>query len=82
TFANMIEGGKTPYLSYQELGEIGFDIVVYPLSSLFAMTNAVSDALETLKREGSTEGVPTASFDEFDEVLDAEEYRELDRRYS
>ncbi|MDY6780289.1 MAG: isocitrate lyase/PEP mutase family protein [Halobacteria archaeon] len=76
TFANMIEGGKTPYLPYQELDEIGFDIVVYPLSSLFAATRAMKETLETLREEGETTGVPTATFDEFDEVIGAEEQRE------
>ncbi|MEQ8753640.1 MAG: hypothetical protein RID09_08990 [Coleofasciculus sp. G1-WW12-02] len=37
-FANMIEGGKTPVLSGQQLQELGLKIVVYPLSGLFAAT--------------------------------------------
>ena len=35
-FANMIEGGKTPLLSSAELQELGYKMVVYPLSALFS----------------------------------------------
>lgn len=82
TFANMIEGGKTPYLHYEELEAIGFDIVVYPLSGLFAVTRALQDAFATLREEGTTEGVETVSFDEFEEVIGADAFRERERRYA
>ncbi|MCH1607309.1 MAG: isocitrate lyase/PEP mutase family protein, partial [Nitrosopumilus sp.] len=36
--ANMIEGGATPMNSAQTLNKIGFNIVLYPLSVLFANT--------------------------------------------
>ncbi|MDY6775748.1 MAG: isocitrate lyase/PEP mutase family protein [Halobacteria archaeon] len=81
TLANMIEGGKTPFLSYDELEEIGFETVVYPLSALFTMTRAVGDALETLKEDGETSDVDTVSFDEFKDVVGTEEYHETRRRY-
>lgn len=82
SFANMIEGGKTPYLTYHELQDIGFDVVVYPLSTLFAASHAVERSLEALMEGGSTEGVDALSFEEFDEVIGAERYRELEKRYS
>ncbi|XGI84077.1 oxaloacetate decarboxylase [Halorutilales archaeon Cl-col2-1] len=81
TLANMIEGGKTPFLSYDELEEIGFEMVVYPLSSLFTMTRAVEDALETLKEDGETTDVDTVSFDEFKDVVGTEEHHETRRQY-
>ena len=82
TFANMIEGGKTPYLHYEELEEIGLDIVVYPVLPIFAATRAMEDALETLRDEGSAEGVETTSFHEFEDLIGAEEFRERERRYA
>lgn len=82
TFANMIEGGRTPYLTPEELAEIGFSMVVYPLSTLFAAGRAVEESLEALMREGTTEGVDTLSFEEFDEVIGADYYRGLESRYS
>ncbi|WP_336003038.1 isocitrate lyase/PEP mutase family protein [Halorientalis halophila] len=82
TFANMVEGGKTPVLSAAELDEIGFDVAVYPLSALFAATKAMADAYETLADEGTTESVDGVTFDEFEAVVDADGYRELERRYA
>jgi methylisocitrate lyase len=82
TFANMIEGGKTPYLPAEAVGELGFDIVVYPLSPLFAATRAMEDAYGALHETGTTESVETASFHEFEAVVDAETYRERERQYA
>jgi methylisocitrate lyase len=82
TFANMIEGGKTPLLSADELDSIGFDIVVYPLTALFAMTRAVGEAYEALAAQGTTEGVETVDFEGFEDVLGTEAYRERQREYA
>jgi methylisocitrate lyase len=82
TFANMIEGGKTPFLDAQELDDLGFDIVVFPLTALFSVTDAMESAYETLRREGTTESVDTVSFDDFEEVIDAESFREREREYA
>jgi methylisocitrate lyase len=82
TFANMIEGGKTPYLSAAELSEIGFDLAVWPLSPLFAATRAMQASYHTLRETGSAEGVDAVSFEEFEDVVDAEAYRERERAYA
>ena len=66
-FANMIEGGVTPFLSYQELQEIGSKTVVYPLSSLFTTANAVARMLGVLRKTGTTAGFDhKVSFEEFE----------------
>jgi methylisocitrate lyase len=82
TFANMIEGGKTPYLSYDELEEVGFDVVVYPLSGLFSYTRAVRETYDALADDGETSSVEKLSFDEYDELIGADEYREMEKRYA
>jgi methylisocitrate lyase len=82
TFANMIEGGKTPYLAAEELDAIGFDLVVYPLSALFAVASALETTYETLRGEGTAGAVDGLSFAEFEAVVDAESYREAERRYA
>lgn len=82
TFANMIEGGKTPFLPAEELDAIGFDIVVYPLTALFSVTEALSDAYGQLQETGTTAGVSGVDFEDFEEIIDAEQYRETERRYA
>jgi methylisocitrate lyase len=82
TFANMIEGGKTPYMSYEEVEELGFDVVVYPLSSLLAYTRAVRETYDALAEEGETSSVEKLSFGEYDGLIGADEYRSREKRYA
>lgn len=83
-FANMIEGGKTPLLSSAELQELGYKMVVYPLSALFAATRAVEETYRTLFRDKSTasRAGSMVSFDEFEEIIDVPGWRELEGRYT
>lgn len=80
-FANMIEGGKTPLLSASDLRDIGFKMVVYPLTALFATTTAVRDALTRLKTEGTTIGFPTISLQEFENLIGVQKFKELEQKF-
>ena len=82
-FANMIEGGKTPFLSAQELEQLGFRMVVYPLSSLFAATRAVQEMALRLKAAGTTAGYDRmVSFEQFEEIIGVQGYREIETRFA
>ena len=48
--ANMIEGGATPIISSKELHKMGFKLILYPLSVLFANTFATLKILRELKK--------------------------------
>ena len=52
--ANMVEGGKTPILSAKELQDIGYSVVAFPLSTLYAAAWALREVTTKLAREGST----------------------------
>lgn len=81
--ANMMEGGKTPLLSAEELRKIGFRLVVFPLSALFATTYAVREAFETLKKYGITKPVMKrmVTFEEFNKFVDLPKYKQIERQY-
>ena len=81
-FANMIEGGRTPFLSAPELEEIGFKIVVYPLSGLFTTTKVIQEMAARLKGTGTTLGTEMVSFDEFYELIGVPRFRELESRFA
>lgn len=82
-FANMIEGGKTPVLSGQQLQALGFKIVVYPLSGLFAATKAMMDCLTHLRQQGTTAGFSNlVSFPEFEQLIDVPHYRQLEQQFT
>jgi len=81
TFANMIEGGRTPLLPADELEGMGFKIVVYPLTGLFAATSAMREAFAYLHGQGTTLGFSTPiDFPEFKKVIDLPRWEELEKK--
>jgi methylisocitrate lyase len=82
-FANMIEGGRTPLLSSAELRELGYKMVVYPLSALFSAAKAVEETYRTLFAEKTTVARQEAmvSLGQFEEIIGVPDWRELEERY-
>lgn len=82
-FVNMVEEGKTPLLTNQELQDMGFKIVIYPVSVLFSITPQVLKVLKVLKEEGTTKGMidQLISFDEFNEIIGFHDYYRLEQEY-
>ena len=82
-FANMIEGGKTPVLSPDALAEIGFKIVVYPLSSLFSAARAMQHVYQALKEHGTTDTITDiTTLEEFTEVVNVGQFRAWEQQYA
>ena len=81
--ANMIETGKTPLLTPAELHDLGYDLIVSPLSGLFSITKALRDTLATLRAKGTLRDDldQLVSFEEFGEAVGAPAHFDLDRRY-
>ena len=50
--ANMTEFGKTPVISLDRFGELGYSMVIYPLSMMRVAMGAVLPALKALKEHG------------------------------
>jgi len=83
TLANMVETGRTPYLSAARLGELGFAVAIYPASALLAATYAVRAALTQLRRDDVIEDLSQpATLEEYHEVLRFGEYARLESRLS
>jgi methylisocitrate lyase len=81
-FANMVEGGRTPILSAEELQKMGFKIAVFPLSGLFAATKAIESCFSYLKEHGTTVGfADTFSFQEFEMLIEVPKYHELEEKF-
>ena len=81
--ANMIEGGATPLISASELNKMGFKIILYPLSVLFANTFATINILKELKKTGTTKKLRSklVSFDQFNDLVELQKFRKLEKRY-
>jgi methylisocitrate lyase len=82
--ANMVEGGRTPLLTPAELHDLGHDLVVTPLTALFAATLAVREAFATLRTAGTLRDHPGfgVSFHDFEEVVDLPGHRLWEERYA
>jgi 2-methylisocitrate lyase-like PEP mutase family enzyme len=61
--ANMVEGGKTPMLSAQELQALGFAMVIFPGAIVRALAKTAEDFYAALKAHGSSESFRTRMFD-------------------
>ena len=81
--ANMIEGGATPISSETKLHEMGFKIILYPLSVLFSNTYATLQILRELKRSGTTRKLnkKLVNFDQFNDLVELKKYRKLEKQY-
>jgi 2-methylisocitrate lyase-like PEP mutase family enzyme len=55
--ANMVEGGHTPLLSVEQLGLMGFSLVIAPGALVRAVIPAVEALLQALKTDGSSNGL-------------------------
>ena len=69
SMANMIEGGRTPFLSAEELQEVGYAVVAYPCASVFTAVKALRNWASHLKFHGTSAG-----FAGPDTMIDFEEY--------
>jgi methylisocitrate lyase len=81
--ANMIEGGATPLSSAEILNNMGFKIILYPLSVLYANAFATMNILKELKKTGSTSKYEKkiVNFDQFNDLVELSKFREMEKKY-
>jgi len=81
TLANMVETGRTPYLTAQRLGELGFAIAIYPATAFLAVTHAVGAAMSKLRRDGRMEDLSKlATLEDYHKVLRFSDYADMETR--
>jgi len=80
---NWAESGKTPLLSLDEIHALGFKLVIFPVSMLFAATHAMLELLELLKRgeTPSAHAERMVTFSQFTQNIGLPEIQELERHY-
>ena len=80
---NWAEGGKTPPVPYEQLRELGYRIVIFPISGLLSATQAMRAALAEIRRAGTPipilDRIPR--FGEFLEFIGLPEITELEARF-
>jgi len=83
TLANMVEGGRSPNLTIDELEKLGFSIVIFSTGPLYSATKGVKDYLTELKTKGTTSSRinKMISFKEFNELIGLQDYLDLEKKY-
>ena len=78
--ANIVEGGLTPNLSMEQLRDVGFQFVAYPLTLLAASMQAMKQTLELMRQD-----LPRANhlmdFEELRDRIGFNEYYETSQVY-
>jgi len=81
--ANMVEGGRTPLLTDQELQEIGYDVVIFPTASTYVTAQAMFKLMNELKTAGTTKHImdQMIPFAEFNDLIGLTEVREIEKKF-
>jgi 2,3-dimethylmalate lyase len=81
---NYAEGGRTPAVTHAFLRDLGFRLVIFPLSALLAATAAMRSVLAEIKASGTPiDLLPTMlGFDAFLDFIGVGEIHELERRFA
>lgn len=82
--ANMVEKGRTPVLSRDELQSLGYRIAIFPVTALLAALKAMGDAYAHMKRAGSSKdaAVELADFAELTRLMGFEDIWEFEKRHA
>jgi len=82
--ANMLERGETPLLDREELKQLGYALVVCPLTGIYAAAKAMKSIYGELHARGTTRDAldHLITFDEFHDLVGLEEKYALDSKYS
>jgi 2-methylisocitrate lyase-like PEP mutase family enzyme len=81
---NMVIGGKTPLLPREELAAAGYSVICYANAALQASMLAMQNAMQHLAAHGSITGFESQlmMFAERQTALNADHYKELEKRYT
>lgn len=81
--ANMTEFGKTPLIPVSRFGELGYQMVIFPMTAFRMMLKAVSDCYEELVRTGTQAGLldRMKTRAELYEILGYQAYGDRDRAW-
>jgi len=82
--ANMVEGGKTPLLSVDELGEIGFSLVLFANAALRVAQHSMTELFKELSNSGSTNSLlgQMATWEERQAIVGKPHFDALELKYS
>ena len=83
TLANMVEGGRTPFIPCPELQELGYNLAIYPGSMGRVLGKSGTRVLEHLKKTGTTDGMQDLMYDQPDlfRLFDYKDWTEYEAQF-
>lgn len=83
TMANNVEGGKTPVLSAGELEAIGYSVVAFPTSAVYASSLALTGVMKAIFEDGTSEAFQAQMmrFEEFNRFIGLASIRSEEQKY-
>ena len=82
--ANMVERGRTPVLSKQELESMGYKLAIFPVTALLAAVQAMTQIYSQFKDQGSSAGgaTPLYDFGELTKLMGFEDVWAFEKRHA
>ena len=79
----MVEGGLTPVLRFEELQEMAFKIVLYPISSIRAVAKTLQELAVHLHHHRDTREFEKriVTFEGRNQILGLSDIKELEKRF-
>lgn len=74
-------GGKTPWLPPEQLGEMGFTMILYPTSILFRCTRAIQKAAVALRAGKPLEKEESVDMKEFKKIVELEHWQSIEKKF-
>lgn len=79
--ANMLEGGRTPFLTPVELEQLGFRIAIYGISPLMHAVRAMENVLASLAQGKTDFAGKGVGFEEYKSIVEFERWAAIETRY-
>lgn len=81
---NLPTSGKTPFLSVEEVGRLGYKLMILPNFATLAAIKAISGLFGEIKRTGSVAGVldRCATFQDYTDLGGLPQLQELEQRFA
>ena len=81
--ANMLDGGRTPLMTFKELEDIGFSRCSVPVMTIYAAAMGLKNALEKLMADQTNQHLQhmIIPFTEFNELIGLSDINELEKRF-
>ncbi len=84
-FGNQVEGGKSPTLSFEELEDIGYDIVIYPVCTVLTAAQAMRTMLHSLRDTHSNKEIiekkMVTGFGEYNDMVGMKALTDMEKNF-